>query len=136
MSAFRLASLLDPHVHGVMTPGQLEEFRRLGWRVHRVGRAAGLHKGPRTLVMGVWAKRETPPDWYPRLRAYRRWWLGRGPAPAAERRRELAWLAARRLIRLRSRQSGRFVGRVPWWADVDAAGRLLTPRHLAPWRLT
>ena len=30
MSAFRLASLLDPHVHGVMTPAQLEEFRR--WR--------------------------------------------------------------------------------------------------------
>lgn len=136
MRGFRLASLLDPHVHGVLTVAQLEDFRQLGYRVHRVGHAAYLHRGTRHWIFGVWEKREDPPAWADRLRAYRRWWLGRGPAPGPEARRAFAWWKRRQRLRLRDPHSGRFAGRVPWWAEVDPVGRLLTPRHLAPWRLT
>jgi hypothetical protein len=86
-------------------------------------------------IFGVWSTREAPPAWEPKLRAWRLWYRFRGPAPAPEARRAEAWSRARRHLRLRA-PSGRFVSAVPWWAEVDAVGRLLTPRSAQPWRLT
>ncbi len=90
-----LASRLDPHVHGVVTPAELATIAG-GRRVHRVGRAAYVHDAGHDggWIFGVWPSRQAPPAWAPRLRAYRAWWLGRGRAPGPEERRAEAERAA------------------------------------------
>lgn len=114
--------VIDRELRGCVTPSVLARIERAGLHVHRVGRAAYIHDDA-----GVhrWLLVVSPaPPLAERLAAYHRWLLGRGPAPAIEARREAAWLDRRRHQRL------------PWWAVADAAGRLLVPRHLQPWRLS
>ena len=83
-----LASRLDPHVHGVVTPAELALLVGAR-RVHRVGCAAYVHDPDHVggWIFGVWPSRTIPPAWAPRLKAYRAWWLGRGRAPGPEERR-------------------------------------------------
>ena len=81
-----IESRVEPHVHGVLTPGQLAAFAASGDRVHRVGHAAYVH-GRGQWVFGIWDHAEPAPGWAPRLAAYRAWWIGRGPRPGPEERR-------------------------------------------------
>jgi len=128
---------VDPHLRGHVTPRTLGRLQRSGYRVHRVGAAAHVHdsSGRARWIVGVWAPRDRRPAWSARLDQHHRWLIGRGEPTPLEARRAAAWLDRRRRQRLRA-PSGRFAGAVPWWADVDPAGRLLTPRSEQPWRLT
>lgn len=129
---------IDPALRGRATPSVLARIARAGLHVHRVGRAAYVHDGEGThrasgahrwlLVVGP------APDLEASIDAHHRYLAGRGPATPLQARRELLWMAARRRLRLRL-PNGRFACRVPWWATVDAVGRLLTPRELQPWRV-
>jgi hypothetical protein len=124
---------IDPQLRGSATPSVLDRLAQAGFHVHRVGRAAYAHDdtGNRwLLVIGL------APDLIERHAEHHRYLTGRGPTPARELRRSATWARARRRLRLRNRITGRFAGSVPWWAVVDAVGRLLTPRHEQPWRLS
>lgn len=124
---------IDPHLRGNVTPATLGRLAASGWSVHRVGHAAYLHRGSLRFLVGVWGRHEAPPAWADRLDVHHRWLIGRGEPTALEARRAAAWLERRRATRLRA-PSGRYAGAVPWWASVDATGRLLTPRSEQPWR--
>lgn len=123
---------IDPALRGRATPSVLVRLVRAGFRVHRVGRAAYVHDASGRhgwlLVVGP------APDLEARIDAHHRYLTGRGPATPLQERRQAAWLAIRRRLRLRL-PNGRFACRVPWWAAIDAVGRLLTPRELQPWRV-
>jgi hypothetical protein len=125
--------VIDPALRGRATPALLDRLARAGWRVVRIGRAAYLSspgsRGARWLVVVGDA-----PSLEARIDGHHAYLIGRGPAPALEVRREAAWLRQRHELRLRA-PDGRFAGRLPWWATVDAVGRLLTPRELQPWRV-
>lgn len=123
---------IDPQLYGRATPALLQRLERAGLRVHRVGRAAYVHGGDGVrwlLVIG------DAPELEARIDAHHRWLIGRGEPTELSRRREDAWARARRRLRLRG-PDGRFACAVPWWALVDAVGRLLTPRALQPWRVS
>lgn len=128
---------IDPRLYGRVTPHALTHWQRYGFRVTRIGGAA-LLRGPsgQRWIVGCW---DGPaPTWAPRLRERHLWLLGRGPMPAAERRRETRWLHQRKRARLRSPINGRFLpGPVPWWWPTDARGWPVTvcPRELQPWAL-
>lgn len=124
--------IIDAQLRGRVDEPTLARFRSAGLHVHRVGSAAYVHdtegRHRWLLVVGQAPRLEHRIDGHHR-------WLRGGPEPPWEIRRTLAWLARRARIRLRA-PSGRFVGPVPWWAAVTPSGRLLTPRHLQPWRLS
>lgn len=128
--------VIDPHLYGHASPRTLELFAAAGYRVVRVGSAALLHSpnGLERWIVGCWIHDQRP-AWSSRLDQHHRWLIGRGAPTPLEQRREAAWSARRRRQRLRA-PSGRFAGAVPWWGDVDDAGRLLTPRAEQPWRLS
>jgi hypothetical protein len=117
---------VDPHLRGHVTPSTLAALSRAGFRVHRVGRAAYLHRDGTRWIVGVWARNEPRPAFAARLAEHHRWLIGRGAPTGRERRAIARWLADRT----------RTAPAAPWWADVDAAGQITTPRSEQPWRLS
>lgn len=125
---------IDPQLRGRVTPSVLDRMARAGLHVHQVGSAAYVHTSDRR-HRWLLVVTPAPSSLLARIAAHHRWLIGRGNPTALQARRQESWARARRRLRLRA-PSGRFAGAVPWWADVDDAGRLTTPRNLQPWRLS
>lgn len=97
--------LIAPHVRGRVDDRVLTYWSRTGWHVHRVGRAAYVHRGDMHLLMGVWDRLEVPPVWAARL----------GRPSLAYERRQARRFAAESHRRMQRRANGRFWTRLPWW---------------------
>lgn len=94
-----------PQARGHVPRRVLEHLGMTGWTVHRVGRAAYVHRGDLHLLLGVWDRRDPPPPWAGRLGRVSDGYVRR--AERCDRRQH-----ARTMLR---DAAGRFAARLPWW---------------------
>lgn len=118
---------LDPHARGTVSPRTLDDFRRAGFTVHRIGQTAYVHGRDHRLIFEVRGRGASPAPFAADLDQHHRWLLGLGDPPARSRRRLDRLLSEWRRGRLRDLR-GRFTCRLPWWWGVEG---LSWPRRLA-----
>ena len=99
---------IAPQLRGRVPLRLIEYWRRAGWRIHRVGRAAYVHSPDdrHHFLVGAWSRRAAQsPPWAARLGQVSQGYLRRSARLAREQR-------GRRFIRA---ETGQFLAPLPRW---------------------